>query len=473
MNTDRMKGISTGGSRFEEGRPVIRRSKVLANFLSSSNRRQGERPMRSIKFLTTILVAAAVLSGGWPSHAQGAIRYSQAQIEQMVAPIALYPDALLSQVLMAATFPDQVSEADEWLRANSGISEAELDDALATASWDPSVISLCKFPALMDRMGMNMQWTTDLGYAFLSQRSQVFGAVQRLRREAYRAGYLRSTPQQTVVVEPAFIEIRPYTPSIVYVPVYNPAVVYGSAWGYPTYYYRSAWAPSPGTLLVNGFAWGVGFYAAHVLFGGCDWGHHDVYVNKTVIVNNRIFRNTDYYRQRDRHRNGRHQWVRPVPRKLPGEGYRRAPYGGRGHGTIRAIQGRPNRTGVAPNKPGRVSPRDVRPGQTRTPKEEPRRYEPVRQNAPKASPDRNRPAGVQPPAGQRRTYERPRPEAPRVGPGQNRPVRARPAQREQTERNRGQVRENNRPKAQPARGLESGKKVNPKEKVKDKKHKRN
>ncbi len=473
MNTDRMKGISTGGSRFEEGRPVIRRSRVFANFLSSFYRRKGERPVRSIKLLTALLVAAAVMAGGLPPRAQTAVAYSQAQIEQMVAPVALYPDALLSQVLMAATFPDQVSEADDWLKANTGISEAELDDALATASWDPSVISLCKFPTLLDRMGMDMQWTTDLGYAFLGQRDQVFGAVQTLRREAYQAGYLRSTPQQTVVVEPAFIEIRPYNPSIVYVPVYNPAVVYGSAWGYPTYYYRSAWAPSPGVVLVNGFAWGVGFYVAHVLFGGCDWGRHDVYVNKTVIVNNRIFRNTDYYRQRDRHGNGRHQWVRPSPRNLPNEGYRGAPYGGREHGTIRGIQVRSNHTGVAPVKSGRVPPRDVRPGQTRTPNGETRRYEPVRQNTPKVSPNRNRPAEVQPPSGQRRTYERPKPEAPTVVPGQNRPVQARPAQREQTERNRGQVRENNRPQAQPARGQETGKKVKAKEKVKDKEHKRN
>ncbi len=307
--------------------------------------------MRSLKFTTAVLVAAALLVGGMAFHAQEAESYTEPEIEQMVAPIALYPDALLSQALMAATFPDQVAEADDWLQSNPGISGAELDDALSTSAWDPSVISLCKFPTLLHRMGSNMDWTADLGYAFLGQREQVFGAVQKLRRASYRAGYLRSTPQQRVIADPQYIQIQPYNPNVVYVPVYNPAVVYGSAWGYPTYYYRSAWAPSPGVTFVNGFGWGVGFAVGNALFGGLDWRRHDVYVNKTVIVHNRIYRNTDFYHNRDRYK-GRHNWSRPAHRH--NRDFRGAPYGGRRHGSIRPTSHR--RPGNYGRRSGRANP---------------------------------------------------------------------------------------------------------------------
>jgi len=323
--------------------------------------------MRSLKFTTAVLVAAALLVGGMAFHAQEAESYTEPEIEQMVAPIALYPDALLSQALMAATFPDQVAEADDWLQSNPGISGPELDDALSTSVWDPSVISLCKFPTLLHRMGSNMDWTADLGYAFLGQREQVFGAVQKLRRASYRAGYLRSTRQQRVIVDPQYIQIQPYNPNVVYVPVYNPAVVYGSAWGYPTYYYRSAWAPSPGVTFVNGFGWGVGFAVGNALFGGLDWRRHDVYVNKTVIVHNRIYRNTDFYRHRDRYK-GRHNWSRPAYRHH--RDFRGAPYGGRRHGSIRPTSHR--RPGNYGRRHGRANPGRVeRPGRRTRPSARP------------------------------------------------------------------------------------------------------
>ncbi len=292
--------------------------------------------MRTLKIMSAMLVASVVLAGGQALRAQEPMAYSWGQIDQMVAPIALYPDALVSQVLMAATFPDQVAEADQWIQTNPGLSGGELDDALSTASWDPSVISLCKFPNLLHRMGSNMQWTTDLGYAFLGQREQVLNSVQRLRRAAYQNGYLRSSPQQTIVVEPQYILIQPYNPNVVYVPVYEPTVVYGPAWNYPTYYYRSVWAPSPGLSFVNGFAWGIGFAAAQALFGGCDWNHHNVYVNNTVVINNTIYR-TSYDRHRDYYREGRRDWVRPAQIPHGNEGRRGAPYGGESHGAVRGI----------------------------------------------------------------------------------------------------------------------------------------
>ncbi|MGC8724319.1 MAG: DUF3300 domain-containing protein [Acidobacteriota bacterium] len=297
--------------------------------------------MRTLRFLLSPLVACAILAGGLSLHAQGSL-YSPDQINQMVAPIALYPDALMSQVLMAATFPDQVTQADQWLQANPNLTGSELDDALATATWDPSVIALCKFPSVLHRMAQNITWTTDLGNAFLNQRTDVMNAVQTLRAAAYRNGYLQTTPQQRVVVEGPDIVIQPYTPDVIYVPAYQPAVVYGPLWSYPTYYYPDVWAPWPGYSFVNGFAWGLGFAVGNVLFGGCDWNDHTVYVNNTVIVNNAIYHNTPYYRGGYWHgRLGPQTWSPQVARASYVRGGIGAPYGGRAYGRIHGISARP------------------------------------------------------------------------------------------------------------------------------------
>ncbi len=300
--------------------------------------------MRTPRFLLSTLLACTLLAGGLSLHAQGSL-YSPDQINQMVAPIALYPDALMSQVLMAATFPDQVTQADQWLQANPNLTGSELDDALATATWDPSVIALCKFPSVLDRMAQNITWTTDLGNAFLNQRADVMNAAQTLRAAAYRNGYLQTTPQQRVVVQGPDIVIQPYTPDVIYVPAYQPAVVYGPLWSYPTYYYPDVWAPWPGYSFVNGFAWGLGFAAGNILFGGCDWNDNSVFVNNTVIVNNAIYHNTPYYRGGDWHgRLGRQAWS-PRADRAERVNYARggsgAPYGGRSYGRIHGISARP------------------------------------------------------------------------------------------------------------------------------------
>ena len=267
-------------------------------------------------------------------------QYSTSQIDQMVAPIALYPDALMTQVLMAAAYPYDVADADQWLQSNRGLSGPYLDDALATSSWDPSVIALCKFPTALDRMAGDIQWTTDLGNAFIYQKNDVLSAVQRLRQEAYRSGHLRTSPQQRVVVDTQYIVIQPYTPNVYYVPYYNPTIVYGRAWNYPNYYYQSVYVPppSPGYSFVNGFAWGAGVAFGNVLFGGCDWNHRDVYVNNTVVYNNTIYRNTDYYRHRDRYQGQGHgNWAYNAHYNSPREGFVRAPYSGRAHGSVRGL----------------------------------------------------------------------------------------------------------------------------------------
>ena len=269
-------------------------------------------------------------------------RYSTAQIDQMVAPIALYPDALMTQVLMASAYPYDVTDADQWLQSNRSLSGSYLDDALATASWDPSVIALCKFPSALDRMAGDIQWTTDLGNAFLNQRSDVMSSVQRLRQEAYRNGHLKTSSQQRVVVDTRYIEIQPYTPNVYYIPYYNPTVVYGSAWNYPNYYYPGVWNPSPyyspGYSFVNGFAWGIGMSFGNVLFGGYDWNHQNVYVNNNVFYGNNIYRNTDYYRNRAMYGGQAHgNWAYNARYNQPNEGFVRAPYGGQAHGTVRGL----------------------------------------------------------------------------------------------------------------------------------------
>jgi hypothetical protein len=286
------------------------------------------------------LLVGTLLFGALSFHAQGTT-FSPDHINQVVAPIALYPDALMSQVLMAATFPDQVTDANQWVRANPDLTGNALDDALATATWDPSVIALCKFPTALDRMARNITWTHDLGSAFLTQRTDVMNAVQTLRSEAYRNGHLKTTEQQRVVVQGPDIVIQPATPEVIYVPTYQPAVVYGSYWNYPSYYYPNVWAPWPGYSFVNGFAWGIGFGIGNILFGGCDWGHHDVWMDYGVINSCSIYRNTHYYHGGHGGGHGHQPWVHNDNYAHLTRGGAGAPYGGRDNGRVRGITTEP------------------------------------------------------------------------------------------------------------------------------------
>ena len=310
--------------------------------------------MRSHRLLLIPLLGCLVFAGSLPLHAQGRA-YSPDQINQMVAPIALYPDALMSQVLMASTYPNQVTETDQWVRANPGLSGGTLDSALATATWDPSVIALAKFPTVLDRMAQNITWTTDLGNAFLYQRDDVMDAVQSLRSAAYQNGTLRTNEQERVVTEGPNIVIQPSTPEVIYVPTYQPAVVFGSYWNYPSYYYPGVWNPWPGYSFVNGFAWGLGYLFGNILFGGCDWGHHDVWINNSVINSCGIYHNSPYYH--DNHWGGGygHQsWERHPGGVDYARGGTGAPYGGRNYDRINGI-GRMNG-----DRGGRIEPAAIR-----------------------------------------------------------------------------------------------------------------
>ncbi len=185
-----------------------------------------------------------------------------------MAPIALYPDALVAQILSAATFPDQVAVADNWLQTNKALTGSALTQAVDKQTWDPSVKALTQFPSVLDKMAQSLAWTSSLGEAYHNQQADVMTAVQTLRAQAQKEGNLKSGPQITVVQQsPQTIVIQPTNPQIVYVPEYNPTVVYGTAYVTPGY--------STGALVATGLlSFGAGLAVGAMMSGGCcGWGY--------------------------------------------------------------------------------------------------------------------------------------------------------------------------------------------------------
>src|SRR4029079_2092038 len=187
--------------------------------------------------------------------------FTASQLEQMAAPIALYPDSLLMQILMASTYPLEVVEAARWVEANPELKdEKKIDEALKKEDWDPSVKSIVKFPDIIKKMNKNLDWTRDIGDAFLGQQSELLDAVQRMRGKAHEAGNLKSGKEQTVTVqEDKTIVIQQTNPEVIYVPSYNPTVVYGPYWP-PPVYYPTMYAYPPGAAFFTfsmGMMWGA------------------------------------------------------------------------------------------------------------------------------------------------------------------------------------------------------------------------
>ena len=196
---------------------------------------------------------------------------SAEQLDQLVAPIALYPDALLAQVLTAATYPTQVVEADRWVQAQGNAPAEQIGAGAENHNWDPSVKALTAFPTVLAQLDKNIQWTTDLGNAYYNQPQDVMDSVQAMRQKAELAGQLRSTPQQVVSNDSGAMTIAPANPAVVYVPVYNPWTVYGAPLSvYPGYYY----AP-PADVFWGGLAvgFGVGVGIGMLAHWGWGWGH--------------------------------------------------------------------------------------------------------------------------------------------------------------------------------------------------------
>lgn len=230
--------------------------------------------------------------------------FTTEELDQMLAPVALYPDEVLANVLMAATYPLDVVQAARWRSeaANKALKGDMLSKALEAKNWDPSVKALTLFPEVLQNMSKQLEWTQNLGDAFLGQEEDVFARVQYLRQKADAAGSLKTNKQQTVKKQSnpetrtEYIIIEPADPQYVYVPIYQPAVVYGS-WPYPSYppYY---WNWSPGATFVNGLFWGAGVAVANSIWGWNDFNwnsgrididvnrYNNININRTAIKNN-------------------------------------------------------------------------------------------------------------------------------------------------------------------------------------------
>jgi hypothetical protein len=251
--------------------------------------------------------------------------FKQEELDQLLAPVALYPDSLLAQVFMASTYPLEVVQAGRWVKANQNLKGDALATALEQQEWDPSVKSLVNFPQVLDMMNEKLDWTQKLGDAFLAQQKDVMDTVQKLRAKAEGEGNLKSTEQQKVVVEKETntIIIEPASPQVVYVPTYNPTLVYGPWWypAYPPYYYyppgyvAGAALFSFGVGVAIGAAWG---YA----WGGCNWRRGDVNINinRNTTINNRIDR-SKYQNRVTSGQGGRGEW-KHNPEHRKGVSYR-------------------------------------------------------------------------------------------------------------------------------------------------------
>lgn len=246
-----------------------------------------------------LFCVAAMVGAALPSQAQAPSDkkpFSPQELDQILAPIALYDDALLSQVLMAATYPLEVVEAARWQQANPNLTGDAAVKAVADKSWDASVKSLVAFPSVLKQMNDHLDWTQKLGDALIGQQEDVATSIQRLRAKAAAAGNLKTGPQVTVTTQSQGSEtiyaIQQTNPEVVYVPSYDPNTVYG-AWPYPSY--PPTYWPLGGALL-RGLVWGAGIAAAGALYGGWRWGYGggsyvDVNVNRAVNIDRNFDRN--------------------------------------------------------------------------------------------------------------------------------------------------------------------------------------
>jgi hypothetical protein len=216
------------------------------------------------------------------------------QLDALVAPVALYPDQMLSQVLVASTYPLEIVQAQQWVQQNSNLKGSALADAAKKQDWDPSIQAMVAFPDLLKRLSDNIKYTTDLGNAFLAQQSDVMDAIQRMRRKAQDSGKLASTEQQVVETRTeenkTVVVIQPSNPEVVYVPSYNPEAVWGPP-AYPSYPYPPySYPPYGGYLATAAISFGVGMAVGAIWGGGwgwgMGWGGNDININNNFINRN-------------------------------------------------------------------------------------------------------------------------------------------------------------------------------------------
>jgi hypothetical protein len=228
-----------------------------------------------------------------------AAQQSPQELQQLVAPIALYPDALVAQVLAASTYPTEIVEADRWMQNHSDLKGEKLAGEVDKQPWDPSVKALTQFPSVLENMDKNISWTSSLGEAYANQQQEVMDAVQMMRQQARKAGHLNSNEQENVSTQGNTVTIEPAVPDVVYVPAYDPWLVYG----YPIVAYPG-WYPEPGIFfdgpgLYFGAGFGIGFFGG---FGwgwnhwGWDWhGHRMIYNHNTYISHSRTIVNRNSF----------------------------------------------------------------------------------------------------------------------------------------------------------------------------------
>jgi len=331
-----------------------------------------------------LLVFSVFVQAAEPAEPEDIPLFTQAELDQMLAPVALYPDELLSQLLMAATYPLEVVEAARFSRANPELKGQDAVRAVESKPWDPSVKAMLAFPQILDRMDQDLEWTRRLGDAFLAQQEQVMDTVQALRERADEAGNLKETEHVQVVREERTIIVRNRYPDVVYVPYYDPVLIYGS-WWWPDYQ-PVRWSPWRGYRYYSGYSgffWGPSIVVGHGFF----YSHYDWRDRYVRIVEVPPF----YYRRPPppryrwehdyHHRKGvpyRHKRVYdryhdendPVPRRPPRDRYDDDGQGRRGDAQPPA-DGQGPRTPPADGKPPRTPPADGVPRDGRPERERP------------------------------------------------------------------------------------------------------
>ncbi len=351
---------------------------------------------------------------------------SDAELEQLVAPIALYPDALLSQVLMASTYPLEVVEAARWVKDNPDVKPDDVESSLDGKGWDASIISLAAIPDALAMLNHDLSWTQKLGDAFLAQQQDVLEAVQRLRLRAEEAGNLESSEQIKVEKVAAsttstssiptssgggattsgssggsnqVIVIEQANPEVVYVPAYNPTVVYGT-WSYPSYP-PYTWYP-PGYVASSALWFGAGVVAGRALWGRCDWyrGSVNVNVNRYNRYNRTNIKNSNW-KHNSRHRRGvpykNRNTAKKHGRKHMQQARARENFRGRAQqGRQQLKANRPGQRPGAGNRPGQKPGAGNRPGQ-----------KPGAGNRPGQKPGAGNRPGQKPGAGNKRPAQRP------------------------------------------------------------------
>jgi hypothetical protein len=276
--------------------------------------------------------SAPAQAGPAPAQGAPAPRYTQQtpeELQRLVAPIALYPDSLVAQILTAATFPEQVVEADRWVQAHPDLKGDDLGKAVDQEPWDPSVKALSGFPSILGNMDKNLSWTSSLGDAYYNQQQDVMTAVQVMRRKAQDSGNLKTTPQQNVTVQDSAIDIEPVDPEVVYVPAYDPWLIYG----YPIVAWPG-WYPYPGIWFDGPYlSWGIGFGIGWYGGFGWGWGHWGFDWHNHVVLFNHVSyfsRSTTFYNRSNFYRAGAERggaFNRPGAAARPFDGNRGAARG--------------------------------------------------------------------------------------------------------------------------------------------------